>query len=139
MDLVNKILFSDPTPKLIRKSLDFNTQKAAILATNIANSETPGYKAVRVKFDELLQQASGGKELPLKTTDKKHIDASGSGKSRSEPVMEIDRSTGRLDGNNVNMEKEMTSLAETQLAYEAAISAMLKRGSIVKSAITESR
>lgn len=138
MDLINKILFSDRAPKLIRKSLDFNTQKAAVIATNIANSETPGYKAVRVKFDELLQQASTGSQLPLKTTNSKHIDASG-GMRSSEPVIEIDNSAGRLDGNNVNMEKEMVSLTETQMAYEAAISAMLKRGSIVKSAITESR
>ncbi|MFQ5431795.1 MAG: flagellar basal body rod protein FlgB [Nitrospinota bacterium] len=139
MDLVNKILFSDRTPKLIRQSLDFNTQKAAVITTNIANSETPGYKAVRIKFDKLLQQAATGNNLPLKTTNPKHIDVSSNGMKTSEPVMEIDLSEGRLDGNNVNMEKEMTSLTETQMAYEAAISAMLKRGGIIKSAITESR
>ena len=139
MDLVNQILFSDRTPKLIRKSLDFNTQRAAVIATNIANSETPGYKAIRVKFDEILQQAAMGTKLPLKTTNPKHIDPSGNGMKTSEPVMEVDRSEGRLDGNNVNMEKEMTSLTETQVAYEAAISAMMKRGSIIKSAIVDSR
>ncbi len=138
MDLINKILFSDRAPKLIRKSLDFNTQKAAIIATNIANAETPGYKAVQVKFDHLLQQAATGSELQLKTTNSKHISASGA-MNRLEPAIEIDSSEGRLDGNNVNMEKEMISLTETQMAYEAAISAMLKRGTMVKSAITESR
>lgn len=139
MDLVNKVLFSDRTPKLIRKSLDFNTQKAAVIATNIANSETPGYKAIRVKFEEILQQAATGNSLPLKTTNPKHIDASGNAMKTSEPVIEIDLSAGRLDGNNVNMEKEMIGLTETQMAYEAAIAAMTKRGGIIKSAIIESR
>jgi flagellar basal-body rod protein FlgB len=139
MDLINALLFSDRTPKVIRKSLDFNSQKAAVTAVNIANAETPGYKAVSVKFEELLQAAAKGNSMPLKTTNPKHIEAGSSSLQSLKPEVEIDQSPGRLDGNNVNLEKEMTSLTETQLAYEAAISAMLKRGGIIRSAITESR
>jgi len=139
MDLINSLLFSDKTPKLIKKSLDFNTRKASVITANIANSETPAYKAVNLKFEEMLQDAATGNRLPMKTTNPKHIASGVQDLQRMEPIVEVDSSPGRMDGNNVNMEKEVTSLAQTQLAYEAAITAMSSRGAMVKSAVTESK
>lgn len=139
MDLLSQLLFSDRAPKLLKKSLDFNAQKAAVTAANIANSETPGYKAVQVNFEKQLQAAVSARSLPMKITNAKHMEAQNSGLQSLRPTIEIDRSQGRLDGNNVNMEKEMITLTQTQLEYEAAISAMSKRGAMISAAIREAR
>lgn len=139
MDLLSQLLFSDRTPKLLKKSLDFNVQKAAVTAANIANSETPGYKAVQVNFEKQLQAAVSARSLPMKTTNAKHMEAQNSRIQSLRPTVEIDRSQGRLDGNNVNMEKEMITLTQTQLAYETAIAAMSKRGAMISAAIREAR
>lgn len=137
--MLSGLLFSDRAPKVIRKSMDFNVQKAALISTNIANGETPGYKAKSMEFESVLQSASSNDYLKIKSTNPKHISASHPDFSTLNANISTDTSPGRIDGNNVNLEKEMTSLAETRLAYDAAITAMSKRGAIIKSAITEAR
>jgi flagellar basal-body rod protein FlgB len=42
--LLDKILFSDRTPKLLKKTVDLNLQKNSVISSNIANADTPGYK-----------------------------------------------------------------------------------------------
>lgn len=139
MDLINSILFSDKTPKVVKKSVDFNARKASITSSNIANAETPGYKAVRMNFEEELKSAASGNLLKMKTTNRNHIQPKGGTLANLEPRIEVDRSPGRIDGNNVDIDREVTDMAETQIAYEAAISAMKKRGAIVKYAVTDAR
>lgn len=124
---------------MIRKSIDFNAQKAGIISTNIANGETPGFKAKSIEFESVLQSISSTEFLKVKSTNPKHISPSQPDFGSLKANISTDRSPGRIDGNNVNLEKEMTSLVETRLAYDAAITAMSKRGAIIKSAITEAR
>ena len=64
--LLDKILFSDRTPKLLKKTVDLNLQKNSVISSNIANADTPGYKAVDLKFGEQLQTAIGGQGIKLK-------------------------------------------------------------------------
>jgi len=59
MELLNNILFSDKTPRLLKKTLDLYLQKNSVISSNIANADTPGYKAVDLKFDEQLRTAIG--------------------------------------------------------------------------------
>lgn len=139
MGMIGKLLFSDRAPKIIKKSLDFNTQKAAVIAGNIANADTPGFKATRVEFESVLQQAASANTIKMKTTNEMHFQTQNQDLTSMKPNMETDPSPSRLDGNNVNLEKEMTNLAETRINYDAGITAMMKRGSIIKSAITDTR
>ncbi len=139
MDLISSILFSDKARMVVKKSVHFNAQKVSIISSNIANAETPGYKAVRLNFEEALQSAVSGNLLKMKTTNSNHIQPSGGTLKNLKPQIEIDRSPGRIDGNNVDIDKEVTDMAEAQIAYEAAISAMKKRGAIVKYAVTDAK
>lgn len=139
MNLIKSILFSDKTSKVVKKSIDFNAQKVSITSSNIANAETPGYKAVRVNFEEELRSAASGNLLKMKTTNRSHIQPRDEALANLKPQIEVDRSPGRIDGNNVDIDREVTDMAETQIAYEAAISAMKKRGAIVKYAVTDAR
>lgn len=139
MDLINSILFSDRTPKINKKAINLNAQKVSVNVANIANSETPGYKAVRVDFEKELQSAVSGNQMKMKTTNPNHIQPQEQLLKNVEPRIEVDQSPGRIDGNNVDLDKEVTSMAEAQIAYNAAIAAASKRGAIVKSAITDAR
>ena len=102
---------------LLQKSLDYAWQKQRMINMNIANAETPGYKARYLTFeDELKHNLRGteGKYNQVRAAIKNsHIRV----KTRKEESM-------RLDGNNVNTDVENIELARTQLQYEYLIRQM---------------
>ena len=111
-----------------------------MLAANIANRETPNYRAQDLVFEkELMEAYHSDQPGPLKTSDPRHFD----GVRRQA----IDKVNGqqvnshspdpRMDGNTVNLDKEMMKLAENQLMYEATIRAVNWKIHLLKSAITE--
>lgn len=140
MGLIKQILFQDQLPVAIKKSLDLRGTRQSLIASNIANSETPGYKAADIKFESQLQNALNENRIRLKTTDPKHIGGDKASPIKSvQPEIVVDKSPGRLDGNNVQMETEVVKLNENGMMYSAAIQAMIKRGSIIRSAVLEGR
>lgn len=139
MGLINSVLFSDRTPALLKRSLDLNAQKASVHAANIANAETPGFKASRFEFEGVLRGAVDGSAMPMKATHAGHFGAPMQDIKGIQGVTDVDLTRGRIDGNNVDMEKEVTAFSETQIAYDAAITAMNKRTGIIRSAITDVR
>lgn len=139
MGFINSVLFSDRTPALLKRSLDLNAQKASVHAANIANAETPGFKASRFEFEGVLRGAMDGSAMPMKVTHAGHFGAPMQDIKGIQGVTDVDLTRGRIDGNNVDMEKEVTAFSETQMAYDAAITAMNKRSGIIKSAITDVR
>lgn len=97
---------------LSRKVLDFIWQKQTITLDNIANAETPGYKAKYVTFEEELKNRlnyqSGNSANNIKNT----ID------SVEAQVHESTDESSRADGNNVNIDVESMELAKAALQYE---------------------
>ena len=89
--------------KAMEKSMDMLWQKQQVAAHNIANSETPGYQSLEIRFQDVLQganeQRSNRNNYGFRTSIQKNISA------------------GRLDGNNVDMEKESLELWQTQAHY----------------------
>lgn len=73
-----------------------------VLAHNIANANTPGFKRSRVEFENRLNEAVAAGQDPAAV--------------RAQVVKEVDLA-GRPDGNNVDIEREMTSLAQNQIWY----------------------
>jgi len=136
--LIDRLLFADKTPLILRKALDSQSERHLLIASNISNIDTPGYKAKDIDFKGALRAALGtGDGLALRTTHSGHI---GSNKDdikglRAEPFIEPD--AAKSNGNNVNIDKEMMKLAENQIFYNATIQMMAKRGSTIRAAITE--
>ncbi|QGU95080.1 flagellar basal body rod protein FlgB [Clostridium bovifaecis] len=117
---------SEKTYSLIKKSLDASVNRGQVIANNIANVNTKGYKRHYVTFEESLEQSK--KNLGLDITNKNHI-------THSEKYGEIDikrdESTGmRMDGNNVDIDNEMTNLAANTLKYNALITELNSRLSL---------
>jgi flagellar basal-body rod protein FlgB len=90
--------------KLLLNLLSATSLRAKVLANNIANQNVPGYKRQDVKFEDLLT-----KELGRGGDKVQEI--------LPEVVTDLE-SKARADGNNVDMEVEMTSLRENRLLYE---------------------
>jgi len=93
------------------------------IASNIANIETPGYRRLDVKFDELLEKA-------MKSSDPGAIDA-------IEPELYQPKNTEiRSNGNDVNLEAEVGNLVQNSLRYTAYVRLMQKRFTQVERAIS---
>lgn len=110
---------------MLQKGLGASWLRNEVINNNIANVDTPGFKASHVRFEDLMAEAAGsGSGLPLAVTNEKHIPVSSSDAIRNvEPEIITDESTStRLDGNNVNVENEMVELAKNSIDYYATVS-----------------
>lgn len=126
----------------LRVALDGLAQRQRAIANNIANADTPNFKASEVRFEErlaaALQRRAGG--LPLQRTAAAHLPATPERVTDVRPVEEIIQSlTYRNDGNNVDIDAQMSALAETQLRFAAASQALNGRLSHLRAIITEGR
>lgn len=91
----------------------FLEQKA--ISQNVANSDTPNYKAKRAHFQHVLEEAKENQRLKAYRTHAKHIEF---GPVKKGPYIGEDRSTMyHHNGNNVDMDKEMSNLAKNQIYY----------------------
>jgi flagellar basal-body rod protein FlgB len=127
--------FGDSTWKVAGAWLDGLSRRQQALSDNIANIDTPGYQAKSVPFEAELRRATGGAGVPLQATDPRHLrTAPGGGSSLGmQQVQQL--TSSRLDQNNVDIDQEMVSLAETQMRYQAAASALNTRISILRNVI----
>ncbi len=101
-------------------ALDAASKRNTIIAQNIANAETPGYKRKEVDFEQYLQNAMGqGNDLELKKTDNRHF---GKYPSTLEDVQARVRTVKNTqitnDRNNVDIDQQEAMLAANTLRYQ---------------------
>jgi flagellar basal-body rod protein FlgB len=125
-------LIDSQTTKVVAKALDGVSKRHTAIASNIANSETPGYKSIQVEFEGNLKQAieienNGGKtskflpEGSLKETNSKHFNPNPVATSTASSQAHVERSKFlyRYDKNGVDIEKSMAELAKNSGRYSA--------------------
>ncbi len=135
MNLLDKIFDRnfDGTQRL----LDLAWRRNEAITSNIANAETPGYRAVDVTFADELEKAFGNvSEESLKRTDARHMDTSFDGMSHL--VSDFSGMT-RSDGNNVDLDIQMGKLAQNSGRYNLAADLVRKKVQILTNAIRYSR
>ncbi|SFF70363.1 flagellar basal-body rod protein FlgB [Halobacillus alkaliphilus] len=108
-------LFND-TFNTLEKSLNYALEKNRAISNNISNVDTPGYKAKDVVFKDHLNRAEAS--LSAKKTSQKHIDFQNR-ESVSYNTTTNNSTTYNHNGNNVDIDKEMSSLAQNQIYYQA--------------------
>ncbi|NLG87988.1 MAG: flagellar basal body rod protein FlgB [Clostridiaceae bacterium] len=112
--MLNKLLF--PRNNL-EKSLDAAWLRNDVISQNIANVDTPNYKRKEVLFEEFLNSEMKYSRI---SNGKSRLQGSGDIK-----VIEDNKNYSyRLDGNNVDIEREMAKLAENTLRYNTLIQRM---------------
>jgi flagellar basal-body rod protein FlgB len=126
--------------RAISMALDGLSTRQRVTANNIANIDTPGYKAQRVSFEAQLRHAlrGSGDGLTLFKTDPDHLSG-----SADEPTAFIQTTHQpndlRNDANNVDIDLEMTTLAETTLRYQALAQLAGSKFASLRSIVRDSR
>ncbi len=101
------------------KALELRSRRAQVLAANLANADTPNYKAKDIDFKSALKGAAAQQGVSLKTTNSRHI---GTAPSRAqvetyyrEPVQNT------LDGNTVDAQIEQAQFMQNAIRYQASL------------------
>jgi flagellar basal-body rod protein FlgB len=107
-------------------ALSFQRQRMEMLASNIANADTPGYKAKDLDFSKALQSvASNGaaSSTALTSTNPNHLGASGTAAGAPPAAATVYQVPDQpnADGNTVDMQREQVSFADVSLHYQASL------------------
>ena len=108
--------------------LSWTSKRQQALAANIANMDTPGYRAKDYSFDQQLA------EIDLSATSSKHITPL-EDTSRAQ-VYEVDTKV-KLNGNNVDLEREMKEITKNALQYITLVQYLNQKIKTLRSAISE--
>jgi flagellar basal-body rod protein FlgB len=123
VDLANTPFFG-----MLRARLDQLSERQRLVAENIANASTPGYRPRDVDtagFERLLAGAAGGRGgVTLVQTNPGHMTATGSAEVR---IVTRDDSETTIDGNAVVLEEQMARAAETRMQFETSL-ALYQKG-----------
>jgi flagellar basal-body rod protein FlgB len=95
-------------------------QRLGVLATNIANADTPGYKARDIDFSAVLSQTQGETQLPLQVTHAEHMNFS-AGELPPGELQYRNPYQASLDGNTVEMPVEQAAFSENNVRYQASL------------------
>jgi flagellar basal-body rod protein FlgB len=105
----------------IARYLDLAAGEAKLTAANMANIDTPGYKAVGMDFEAEMREA---------LTDVERGSA-----ARPVRLKTVDGLVARPDGNNVSMDRESLNLAEAQLRFKTGVALLRQQNQLVLDAI----
>lgn len=112
----------DPNLGILAKAMSLRLQRHSVIAANIANADTPGFRPSQVSFEDELQKSARSKKA-------ERIDA-------VQARIEIaDDGTPRADGNSVNMDRQMSMLSENSITYSATAEFLARKFKMLKSVI----
>jgi flagellar basal-body rod protein FlgB len=135
--LIDHLLLSDRTGGILKKNLDFLSERSLLINGNITNMDTPGYKAKDMDFQKQLQESIDlADKLSVKTTNGKHIGPGRDTVDNMQPQVFETENAAKSNGNNVDLDNEMMKLAETQIMYNTVVQLIGKRGVAVETAIS---
>jgi flagellar basal-body rod protein FlgB len=119
-------------------ALVYRSQRMGVLASNIANSDTPNYKARDLSFNDALRAAARqggvGQPLTLKLDQPGQLSA-GAGGSGAQELYRIPEQPA-LDGNTVDLERERVRFTENAVSYQTTLSFLNSRIKGINSALT---
>jgi len=117
------------TDGYLRAAMSGLAARQRAIANNVANVDTPGFKASEVRFEDMLKNAIN-RNKSTGIVDQTSLTAAA---SRSTLV---DATASRADGNNVDIDREMEMLSEANLNYSALTQVMSTRIGILRNVIS---
>jgi flagellar basal-body rod protein FlgB len=131
----------DKTLKALATSLNFRQMRQEILSSNVANADTPGYKAKKLDFEEALARAIDiDEQQSLRASDGRHFNVGGGGFGNLKPEI-YDDPNGVVseDGNTVDRDKELAEMAENKILYDASVQLLNKKLGLMRYAVSSDR
>ena len=123
----------------LKSGMDYAVAKNRIISSNIANIETPGYKRFKVLLDEKLGGASGHNHIELAQTHKGHIPGKAGSSVDSFKIVREEGIVQRVDGNNVDIDKELAEMSANAIYFTSLTSFLAKNFAGLRSIISEGR
>lgn len=117
----------------VRISLRLRTERHHLLASNIANVDTPGYRRKDLPFEKIMESYLKPEKM-LKVTRSNHIPVR---ERKLEDLIKKHQPPTLGTPNNVSLEEEISALIENQLLYESTLQALAKELERLKEIITE--
>lgn len=133
--------FDSKIIQYLEHALDLASRRQQLIASNVANADTPGYRTKDLDFAANLKQAQeAGATIPLAASEPGHLSVGGTSAFMNEPkVIEPEGLPSRNDHNNVNGDREMSKLAENSLEYMLASQLIVHEFGLIRTAIREGR
>jgi len=127
--------------ELMKEALDYRAMRQDMIASNIANADTPFYRPKDIRFEEKLLEekrkvfGENSHKLELAKTSSKHLSSIDASSSPKAQVFFRDGHMARNDGNSVDLDVETSEMAKNSIMYNALINGMKKQAGIIRAVI----
>jgi flagellar basal-body rod protein FlgB len=122
----------------LSRTMDLPWKRNQALSANIANAETPQYRAIDVSFGNELEKAFESRTGSLAQTSPGHVDTHSTNGDTSKLVKDLSGPT-KPDGNNVDLDLQMGRLAQNSGDYANAARLIRRQIGLLRTAIRETR
>lgn len=107
------------TYNLIKSALGATNVRQSVISNNISNVNTSNFKASKVEFEDTLKNVLDQNSISMRYTNEKHMSV---GLNNIQPeIIKDDTTQIKINGNNVDMEKEMVDMAANQILYNSLV------------------
>lgn len=124
----NAVIF-DKTIKTIEDRLNLSSLNQKLIASNLANIDTPGYRTKKLSFENVLRQSLEDHVLHMVRTNSRDL-------TPDDPQQAL-KNTEVVEGGPVDLDTEMVNLTKNSLEYQYMISMLNKKFTMLKTAITD--
>lgn len=127
---------------ILSRALDGLAVRQRVVANNVANADTPNFKASEVRFEDSLQRAlsrTNGGQVALVRTNARHVQPAALDPAAGPQIVTQTGTSLTNDGNNVDIEQQMALLAETTLYFNGVSEALARRFAMQRMIASEGR
>lgn len=127
----------DKTIGALNTTLNLRSMNQNVISSNIANADTPGYKAQKMEFEQALRDQLGvDSDLTLEGEHHDHFVPDSTAAIEPE-IYDVPNDVHSLDGNSVDRAAEMSRMAENQIMYDTSIELLRKKIGLLRYAVTD--
>jgi len=123
---------------LLFQQLNFRGERQKVISSNIANIDTPDYKTKELKFKNELDKSKYESQLKLTRTNNHHLPLMDDSNKNSMELYEVKGLEEQNDGNNVNLDTQMSNMSKNSIMFSAIQNSIKKDSAWFKTVIDAS-
>src|SRR5208337_2302609 len=127
--IMNNGIVFDKTVKMIEDRLSLNSMNQKLISGNLANINTPGYRAKGLSFENALRQSLEDQVLQMVRSNDRHL-------APDDPLQAME-TLEVVERGPVDLETEMVNLTKNSIEYQHMVGMLNKKFTMLKTAITE--
>jgi flagellar basal-body rod protein FlgB len=117
--------------QLLFQQLNYRSERQKVISSNIANIDTPNYKTKDLKFSDYMNKPKDEYQLKMTLTNKSHMVPHDTLNQPFE-MYEVEGLKEQNDGNNVNLDTQMSEMSKNAVMFEALKNSIKKDASWFK-------